>query len=330
MELRESVISRSEVYIGPAGWSYPDWEGVVYPRPKPRSFDPLVYLSSYFNLIEINSTFYRIPTVSTCRSWAGRVADQEGFAFSVKAFREFTHKRGPLHDHDVRAFTTAIAPLWDAGVLNTVLIQFPWSFKFSPDARDYVHTLTRGLSPIPVTVEVRHASWSADAALNFFRDHGVTLCGIDQPIIGASLQPDVFSPGSAGCYFRLHGRNRANWFDANANRDARYDYLYSAAELSAIRERIDRAAATPQKTHVVLNNHFRGQAVANALQLKAMVEGRKMPAPPQLLASYPRLVEVLRPEQHGPAPSRTDSTQVGLFEGQDEEQQNDRPADDYL
>lgn len=325
----ESVISRSEVYIGPAGWSYPDWEGVVYPRPKPRSFDPLVYLSSYFNLIEINSTFYRIPTVATCRSWARRVAGQKGFAFSVKAFREFTHKRGPLHDNDVRVFTTAIAPLSEAGVLNTVLIQFPWSFKFSPDARDYVHTLTRRLSPVPVTVEVRHASWSADASLDFFRDHDVTLCGIDQPIIGASLQPDVFSAGSAGYYFRLHGRNRASWFDANANRDARYNYLYDEAELSDIHERIKRAAS-PTRTHVVLNNHFRGQAVANALQLKAMLEGKKVPAPPQLLACYPRLVDVLRPKQHGPAPSTGNGKQGNLFEGQDEEQQDDRSADDYL
>ncbi|MFQ5511890.1 MAG: DUF72 domain-containing protein [Candidatus Krumholzibacteriia bacterium] len=318
---------KSKLYIGPAGWSYPDWEGIVYPRPKPRVFDPLVYIASYFNLIEINSTFYRVPSADTCRSWVRRVADREGFAFSVKANSEFTHGRTNTGARHMHVFKSAIDPLFDAGVLSTVLLQFPWSFRFSREARDYVCSLTERLSPFPSAVEVRHASWSADGSRQFFRERNVTLCGVDQPLVGASLEPSVFQPGAAGYYFRLHGRNRDRWFDRKAGRDARYDYLYSGDELSVIHRRIDRLASGQERVHVVLNNHFRGQAVANALQLKAMLSGTPVEAPPQLLARFPHLAGLARPVSHGPAAARPSASQGNLFQ-QDNEQQENRAADE--
>ena len=302
---------KSEVYIGPAGWSYPDWNGIVYPRRKPRGFDPLAYIASYFNLIEINSTFYRIPTADTCRSWAKRVQHNDAFVFSVKAFQEFTHKKAPIDHGDVGRFKKAVGPLYDAGVLSAVLIQFPWSFRFREETRDHVCALTESFSPFPTAVEVRHASWSGAVALDMFREQGMTLCGIDQPIIGDSLEPDVFLPGEAGHYFRLHGRNYKRWFDRKANRDDRYDYLYSSHELTRIQKRIQSAAATPGKVHVVLNNHFRGQAVANALQLKNMIEGTRARAPAHLRDRYPQLAAHT---QVFPAPSATDRAQRTLFE----------------
>jgi uncharacterized protein YecE (DUF72 family) len=148
-------------------------------------------------------------------------------------------------------------------------------------------------------------------ALDMFRERGMTLCGIDQPIIGDSLEPDVFLPGEAGHYFRLHGRNYKCWFDRKANRDDRYDYLYSSHELTRIQKRIQSAAATPGKVHVVLNNHFRGQAVANALQLKNMIEGTRARAPAHLRDRYPQLAAHT---QVFPAPSATDRAQRTLFE----------------
>jgi uncharacterized protein YecE (DUF72 family) len=63
------------IRIGPAGWSSPDWEGQVYQKPKPRGFDPLAYLAQYFDTIEINSTFYRIPSAAMAKQWVQRVAE---------------------------------------------------------------------------------------------------------------------------------------------------------------------------------------------------------------------------------------------------------------
>src|SRR5215467_14938818 len=82
------------VRIGPAGWSYKDWEGIVYPQKPGKSFDPLEYLARFFDTIEINSSFYRPPVPSTTKSWAKRVAANKQFAFTAKLHRLFTHERG--------------------------------------------------------------------------------------------------------------------------------------------------------------------------------------------------------------------------------------------
>src|SRR5919109_731050 len=87
------------IRIGPAGWSYPDWEGQVYPKPKPRGFDPLAYLAQYFDTIEINSTFYRIPAATMTRSWATRVSDHPTFRFTGKLWQGCTHE-GPASAED--------------------------------------------------------------------------------------------------------------------------------------------------------------------------------------------------------------------------------------
>src|SRR6478736_2371461 len=93
-------IMTNEIRVGPAGWSYKDWEGVVYPqKPGPR-FDPLEYLSRFFDTIEINSSFYRSPTAKTATSWASRVAGNPRFNFTAKLHRIFTHERGRATDAD--------------------------------------------------------------------------------------------------------------------------------------------------------------------------------------------------------------------------------------
>src|SRR4029453_8319535 len=86
--------SKPIIRIGPAGWSYKDWEGIVYPvKPGPR-FDALGYLAKFFDTIEINSSFYRPPTPSTTKAWSSRVAHNKNFQFTAKLYRVFTHERG--------------------------------------------------------------------------------------------------------------------------------------------------------------------------------------------------------------------------------------------
>lgn len=279
----------AHIYIGPAGWSYPDWNGIVYPKTAPDRFDALPFLASYFNLIEVNSTFYRVPRPSTTASWARRVSHRPDFQFTVKAFREFTHGKKPATRSDVESFTRAIEPLRVENRLSTVLIQFPWSFRFSPETTRYIADLVTWFSPCPAAVEVRHGSWALDAARAFFVENRIGMCGIDQPQVSYSLPPDRWVADRSSVYFRLHGRNEAEWFKPGTNRDRRYDYLYSVSELSEWAERIRQIANEVSRIHVVLNNHFRGQAVANALAMAAMVFERRVAAPRGIRQAYPNL-----------------------------------------
>jgi uncharacterized protein YecE (DUF72 family) len=172
------------------------------------------------------------------------------------------------------------------------------------------------LRPFPTAVEVRHGSWGTRAGAEFFRDSDVPLCGVDQPLIGNSLGPDAFAPGTSQAYFRLHGRNQRNWFNRDAGRDDRYDYLYSRDELASWRERIESVPAGVKRLFVVLNNHFRGQAVANALQLRSMLTGRRQISPPGLITAFPALKRELRA---GTPPHNQDNdTQLGLFGNEDD------------
>lgn len=291
---------QANVRIGPAGWSYPDWDGIVYPAPRRHGFDALEYLSSYFSLIEINSTFYRTPPASRCRSWANRTPPAPAFAFSVKAGRDMTHARSHPSAADVDEFKRAITPLADDDKLAAVLVQFPWSFRDAPGARRRIDVVTAALSPFPIALELRHGSWTLAGARTYLEGTGHTVCAIDQPVIGDSVGPSFHVTGAAGNYFRFHGRNYRNWFRSDAGRDARYDYSYTTDELRPWVESIRRAAGGGMAT-VVMNNHFRGQAVANAFELMSMLTGERVSAPAALRRAFPRLadVTVARPEPAG-------------------------------
>lgn len=281
---------QTRLHIGPAGWQYDDWNGVVYPAPRPRGFDALEHIASYFNLDEINSTFYHIPPPDMTRRWAERVVHNPAFLFTVKANQAFTHRSATEADHI--AFRRAIEPLVRHNRLGCILAQFPWSFRFDADARRRIDDLVARLTPLPLALEVRHGSWESADAESYLATLPAARCGIDQPVIGDSVRPYHFRPGPGGAYFRFHGRNYRNWFGENVGRDARYDYLYSAEELSPWATVIRRAAEASDRVFVVLNNHYRGQAPANALELAAMLGGAPVPAPRTLRRAFPRLAQV--------------------------------------
>jgi uncharacterized protein YecE (DUF72 family) len=279
------------VHIGPAGWDYPDWDGIFYPARRPRGFDALAYVASYFTLVEINSTFYRVPAPHVTRRWAERVADRPGFTFTLKAHQSLTHHGVSGTPAELAPLRRAIDPLIDAGRLGAVLLQFPWSFRFDEESRSVLNARTHDLAPYPLALEVRHGSWAGPDASEYLASLGITVCGIDQPVIGESLAPYQFRAGPAGAYFRLHGRNYRHWFSEEAGRDARYDYLYSPEELSPWAAVIRKAASETPSTYVVLNNHFRGQAPANAFEMAHAMFGNKLEAPRTLRRAIPRLAE---------------------------------------
>jgi uncharacterized protein YecE (DUF72 family) len=280
-----------KIHIGPAGWDYPDWDGIFYPPSRKRGFDALAYIASYFTLVEINNTFYRVPAPAVTRRWVERVAGLPRFTFTVKAHQSLTHQGDDGTPAELVPMCEALEPIAVAGRLGAVLLQFPWSFRFDDESRRHLDARIEELRPFPLALEVRHGSWESPEASSYLGSLGLTVCGIDQPVMGDSLHPYHYRTGNAGAYFRLHGRNYKNWFAENAGRDARYDYLYSPEELSPWAGVIAKAAAEATTTHVVLNNHFRGQAPANAFELAFMLTGKKLPAPARLVRAYPRLKE---------------------------------------
>ena len=281
----------ANVHIGPAGWTYDDWKGTVYPLHKGSGFDPLVYLADYFNTIEINSTFYRPPAPNMARSWVRRIDHRKDFKFTCKLYQKFTHERGAIDEADVAAFKSGIQPMADADRLGCILLQFPWSFKFTPEASQYLKHLLRAFGDYPLVVEVRHVSWDNDLVYTFLEQHNVGFCNIDQPRLRAQLRPTERATSRVG-YIRLHGQNLENWFREDAGRDERYNYLYSMQELMPWADRVRAVADKTDETYAIANNHFRGQAVVNALQLEFLLSGRKVPTPASLQAVYPDLAAV--------------------------------------
>jgi uncharacterized protein YecE (DUF72 family) len=279
------------IRVGPAGWSYKDWRGAVYPEPRPKGFDELAYIARYFDALEINSTFYRPASRSTAQRWVKRVAANDNFRFTLKLWRRFTHERDAAwSSHDSTEARAAIETLAEAGRLGAVLAQFPWSFKRDARNRRRLDELTHDFSDLPLVVEIRHDSWNTPKFFAALHERGVGFVNIDQPRQRHGIEPSAHVTSPTG-YVRVHGRNAENWFAPDAGVNERYDYLYTADELEPWVARIRRIAEQAGDVYVITNNHFEGQAVANAVMLKSMLAGDRAPAPEPTLARYGSLLQ---------------------------------------
>jgi uncharacterized protein YecE (DUF72 family) len=143
--------------IGPAGWSYKDWWGIVYPARKPRGFSELTYLAEYFDTVEINVTFYRPIPAKTAAAWLDKTKAYPRFRFTAKLWRGFTHERDATAAHE-QEFKDGFAPMLEQDKLGALLLQFPWSFRNTPENRDYLSRLNERFAEFPRVLEVRHGS----------------------------------------------------------------------------------------------------------------------------------------------------------------------------
>ncbi|HUV36335.1 MAG TPA: DUF72 domain-containing protein [Patescibacteria group bacterium] len=284
--------------IGPAGWSYRDWIGPVYPRG--TGIDQLRTIAGHFNCIELNSSFYRIPPDRLIESWKRRLATIADFTFSVKVWQKITHERN-VDEAAVAHFIHTFDPLIETGLVGAFLLQFPWSFRDVPENRRYLSRLGTWFRDIPAAVELRHGSWNNPDTLKLLGDRHLAFCNIDQPLIGNSLPPTGYVTDGELAYIRLHGRNRNNWFNEKAGRDERYDYLYSERELDEWHRRALQILGSVRNLFIITNNHFQGQALVNAFQLKSKLERRTVAIMPELVASYPVLENIAAP---GPGQGR--------------------------
>jgi uncharacterized protein YecE (DUF72 family) len=288
------------IRVGPAGWSYDDWAGIVYPRPKPRGFHEAGYLAQFFDTIEINSTFYYPATAPLARGWVRRVAHNPRFKFTAKLWQRFTHERTASRA-DEKTVKQGLEPLLADGRLGALLLQFPWSFRYSKENREYLGGLALIFVEYPLVLEVRHGTWNHPDVFKLLADLGVGFCNIDQPVIGKSLAPSARATAPVG-YVRLHGRNYDAWFTSQEHPEERYNYLYSMAELEPWAERIHSIAAQTDATFVITNNHFGGKAVTNALQLIHLLRHAPVVVPDTLLPHFPELAAISTSAPSAPIP----------------------------
>jgi len=311
--LTKRSTNSSNVLIGTSGWSYPagegTWNGIFYPvagkRPRGSGrFDELRFYAEHFNTVEVNSSFYRIPSVKTTRSWAERTP--KGFEFSLKLFQKFTHPEmfhkatgadpSDLDQKDVDEFRAALDPIASAGKLGALLAQFPASFKNEPNTRGYLEWLLARFAEYDLAVELRHKSWSDDPrdTLQLLAEHGAAWAQIDEPKFRLSIRQNLLPNVRTFYYLRLHGRNAAQWWSHEKSED-RYNYFYSAKELEPIADATKEASREVKKAYLYANNHFSAKSVANAAILKHQL-GQDVPGEytEQMVKEYPDLKRIVK------------------------------------
>jgi uncharacterized protein YecE (DUF72 family) len=273
----------------------------------------LRYYARFFDVVEVNSSYYAIPDVLTVARWAARTPP--GFLFNVKAYALMTGHhprpqtlpadlerllpsrprrthRGEIEagefpaeaiDEAFRLFRAALAPLSDAGKLGHVLFQFaPW-VRFDGAWLEYVASLPARLPGLRPAVEFRHRSWlpeHAADALTVLRAAGVANVVVDGPV-GAGSIPRVAEVTAPVAVFRLHGRNAEGWArqlrgEEPAVRE-KYDYLYTEVELRELLAEIEEAADAADEVHVSFNNNNRDYPVRNARMLKRLLGAIDVP-----------------------------------------------------
>jgi uncharacterized protein YecE (DUF72 family) len=280
--------------IGPAGWSYPDWSGYVYPAHRPKGFHEATYLAEFFDTIEINTSFYQPLRPDHAAQWIDRILVNPRFLFTAKLWQRFTHDSipGPTLA-DERAVRAGFDVLRAAHKLGAILLQFPFSFHQTKETLSYLSALLKRFADYPLVVEVRHASWDSPETQSLLSEYNAGFCNIDQPIIGRSLTPTAQTTSTVG-YIRLHGRRYDTWFsdDPAIPTHERYNYLYTSEELAPWVTRVRSVAEHSRNTFVVTNNHFQGKSVVNALQLISILKGTKVKVPEPLRRHYPELEEL--------------------------------------
>ncbi len=264
------------IYLGTSGFKYDDWKGTFYPKGV-KEKEWLPYYARHFNALEIDSTYYRLMHPAVFYHMAQKVP--ETFHFAVKTYRTLTHEIGPSSRDDLTAFLQSIRPLQEAGKFGCILAQFPNSFHRDPKSLAYLTELRQRFGELPLAVEFRHKGWANEEVFQFFREQKIAFVCVDEPQF-PTLMPPVATVTADFAYLRFHGRNYQTWWKSGEAK-LRYDYRYSTLELEEWLPRIKVLSGQAGRLYIFMNNHFRGQAPANAMELQVMLES-------QLGASFPR------------------------------------------
>jgi len=260
-EFLGAKLLRSRVRIGTSGWDYDDWVGPLYSSERGM----LTSYARLFSTVEVNSSFYSLLNERFYEGLAR--ATPPGFLFSVKMYRGVTHKRllnPKLAEAELEAFFRSIQPLARHGKLGAVLVQLPPRGRRDvPWFEDFLAALPKG---VRVAVEFRDRSWLEREVFDLLRRYEVAYVIVDEPLL-----PPLVEVTAGFAYIRWHGRGERPW----------YYYHYSLEELRPWAERVRELADQVELLLGYFNNHFRGFAPHNALQmlvLLGLAEGRHLEA----------------------------------------------------
>lgn len=292
--------------VGTCSWTDPTLIecGRFYPGWARSAESRLRHYASQFPLVEVDSTYYALPSERTSGLWVRRTPDN--FIFDTKAFRLFTQHPTPLtslpkdirealpmgikakrnlYSRDLPAelldevwhrFERALLPLDSSGKLGVVLFQFPPWFYVGDVQRDYILTCRERLPQYKLAVEFRHSSWvsegNLDGTMKFLRDNGLPFVCVDEPQGFKSSLPPIVEATSDIAVIRFHGRNRETWEKGGISVAERFNYLYSEDELCEWVPRIKHLNLVTRQLHVLFNNCHQDKAVASGRQIQLMLD----------------------------------------------------------
>ena len=295
-----------EILVGTCSWTdptlieshrfYPNWAQSAEAR--------LQYYASQFSLVEVDSSYYALPSEKTSRLWVERTGG--GFVFDIKAFRLFTQhpaqqsalpkdirqalpaeltEKANLYSRDLtdelrdelwNRFERALLPLDSAGRLGVVLFQFPPWFYPGNEQREYILSCKERLPQYRIAVEFRHNSWlnekNVDRTLSFLRENDLPYVCVDEPQGFKSSMPPLAEATSEIGLVRFHGRNREVWEKKGISATERFNYLYTEEELKEWVPKIEELTSKTRQLHVLFNNCYADKAVVNARQTKLMLD----------------------------------------------------------
>ena len=289
--------NQAKLYIGTSGWSYPKgegkWTGYFYPTGK---INELEYYSQFFNTVEINSSFYRPPNPGYVYNWVRRVP--KDFLFTVKLWQKFTHPKmykeatgeeSIISLQDIDIFKRSIDPLVEYAKLGVLLAQFPPSFRNDSFDQQILNAVSRAFGQYRLAVELRHRSWSDDPNITtLLRENNVAWVNIDEPKFKSSIAEELPITSDIA-YFRFHGRNAETWW--TGDNETRYKYLYSPEEIEELTDRVKSTAGQTKLLFTLFNNHWRGYAPRNAVDMM-----KSLQLPFRELATQAKLEDVVEPK----------------------------------
>jgi uncharacterized protein YecE (DUF72 family) len=282
----------NEVFIGMGGWELPDFNHVFYPKKSDKGFRKLEYFSVFFDLVEVNSTFYN-TSLSAAQSnrWLKDVGENRRFMFTVKLYRGFTHTFDATQN-DALAIHRLLDPLREAEKLGGLVIQFPSSFTKTSERQAHLVKLRSIFPGDRLFLDLRHISWNDESLYLFYHENGFNLINVDLPPLPGHMPLNSFEQDGIA-YFRMMGRNAEAW--NNSHSGNRYLYNYSEEELSDLVRRIKQANA--RRTYVVFHNDRQAFSLANGRQVEHILHPKKhLMAPANLLAAFPNLKSFCSPD----------------------------------
>jgi uncharacterized protein YecE (DUF72 family) len=298
--------SDTDYRVGTASWTDQTLlASGFYPRPAKTAEARLRFYAEHFNTVEVDSTYYALPSERNAALWVQRTPDD--FQFNVKAFAWLTQHaaetralpqsiRALLPAAALRAprvrqppadaltvsfemFRSALEPLRNAGKLGCILFQFPPWFTANAAHAAYVDFCQAQMPGDRLAIEFRHTSWFDGATagtIDFLSQRGLCLVNTDAPEAPSIPRSPWTGTGDAA-YVRFHGRNRPAWFRHQGTAADRFKYLYSDDELHGCAARIrNLGAAGARVVYAIFNNCYSDYGVRNALTLQHLLHA---PAP---------------------------------------------------